>query len=170
MAFTAKDRQRIIDGYLSESGRNLFVPAEFIDWLSGQPDHEAHEWFFSKSDAETAREHRIWMARRMANGLRITAEVSTAPSKGNVVSVSVREFPAYMSPVASRRDGGGYQPFDPKDAGAMAELRRQGAVAMRSWLNRYGGAFAGQDLRALEKIAGQAEAKEPAPVRVAKSA
>jgi hypothetical protein len=158
-------RQAIIDGYLSESGRNLFVPSEFIDWLQGQPEHEAFEWFYGKSDAETAREHRIWMARRMANGLRITAEVSTAPGKGQVVSVSVREFPAYLSPVASRRDGGGYQPFDPNDAAAMAELRRQGAVAMRSWLNRYGGAFAGENLRALEKIAAQAE-----PERVAKSA
>lgn len=157
MAFTKADRQRIIDGYLGKTGRNLFIPCEFIDWLSGQPDHEAHEWFFGKSDAETAREHRIWMARKMANGLRITAEVSTAPAKGNVVSVSVREFPAFVSPMASRRDGGGYQPFDPKDAVAMAELRRQGAVALRSWLNRYGGAFAADDLRALEKIAAEAD-------------
>ena len=149
-------RQAIIDGYLSESGRNLFVPAEFIDWLSGRPDHEAYEWFFGQTDAEAAREYRVAMARRMANGLRITAEVST-PGKGQVVSVSLREFPAFVSPVASRRAGGGYEPFDPKDAGSLAELRRQGAVAMRSWLNRYGGAFAAQDLRALEKIAAEAD-------------
>ena len=155
-SFTKADRQRIIDGYLAQTGRNLFVPSEFIDWLSGEPGHEAYEWFFSKSDAETAREHRIWMARRMANGLRIQAEVSTTPKKGNVVSVAVREFPAYVSPVASRRDGGGYQPFDPNDGQSMEELRRQGAVAMRSWLNRYGGAFADHDLRALEKIAAAA--------------
>lgn len=157
MAFTKADRQKIIDGYLSLSGRNMFVPGEFVDWLAVHPDHEAYEWFFSKTDAEAAREFRIGMARQMANGLRITAEVSTAPAKGNVVSVSVREFPAYVSPVSSRHSGGGYQPFDPKDAAAMAELRRQGATAMRSWLNRYGGAFAGQDLRALEKIAAESD-------------
>lgn len=157
MAFTKADRQKIIDGYLSLSGRNMFVPGEFVDWLAAHPDHEAYEWFFSKTDAEAAREFRIGMARNMANGLRITAEVSTAPAKGNVVSVSVREFPAYVSPVSSRHSGGGYQPFDPKDAAAMAELRRQGATAMRSWLNRYGGAFAGQDLRMLEKIAAESD-------------
>jgi hypothetical protein len=158
MAFTKADKQRIIDDYLVRSGRNLFVPGEFVDWLACEPEHEAYEWFFSKTDAEAARDHRIWMARQMANGLRITAEVSTAPKKGSVVSVSVREFPAYLSPVSLRGVGGGYQPFDPADGQAMAELRRQGAVAMRSWLNRYGGAFAGQDLRAMEKIAAMAEA------------
>jgi hypothetical protein len=157
MSFTAKDRQRIIDGYLVETGSNLFVPSEFIDWLAGQPEHEAYEWFYGNSDAETAREHRIWMARRMANGLRIVAEVSVAPKKGNVVAVSVRDFPAYISPVALRKNGGGYQPFEPDDAESMAELRRQGAVAMRSWLNRYGGAFAASDLRTLEKIASESD-------------
>lgn len=162
MALTKANRQKIIDNYLRLSGRNMFIPAEFIDWLAGKPDHEAYEWFFSKNDAEAARDHRIWLARQMANGLRITAEVSTTPAKGQVVSVTVREFPAYLSPGNLRAAGGGYQPFDPQDGQAMAELRRQGAVAMRSWLNRYGGAFAGQDLRALEKIAALAEANRVA--------
>ena len=153
MAFTAKDRQRIIDDYLNGTGKNMFVPAEFIDWLAGQPEHEAYEWFYSKTDAEAAREYRIWMARRMANGLRIVAK--TDEGKGSVVSVAVREYPAFVSPVAQRQGGGGYEPFDPKDAAAMAELRRQGATSMRSWLNRYRGAFeaAGVDLTPLEEIA-----------------
>lgn len=151
--FTKARRQAIIDGYLTETGRNLFVPAEFIDWLSGQPDHEAYEWFFSKTDAEAAREHRIWMARTMANGLRITAEVSNAPAKGSTVNVAVREFPAYLSPVNLRHGGGGYQRFDPQDADAVAELRRQGQTALRSWLARYSGAFTAQELKAIEKIA-----------------
>ena len=151
--FTKARRQAIVDEYLRESGRNMFVPAEFIDWLSGQPQHEAYEWFFSKTDAEAAREHRIWMARKMASGLRITAEVSTSPARGSTVNVAVREFPAYLSPVDLRHGGGGYQRFDPQDAAAMAELRRQGQTALRSWLARYGGAFSAQELRAIEKIA-----------------
>ena len=53
--FKRKDRQRIIDGYLSATGRNLFVPAEFVDWLEGQTDHEAWPWFFGSGDAEAAR-------------------------------------------------------------------------------------------------------------------
>ena len=153
MAFTKADRQRIIDAYLNETGAHMFIPAEFIDWLADRPDHEAYPLFYGKSDAEAAREHRIWIARRMANGLRIVSQVSE--TKANVVSVSVREFPAYLSPAAQRQGGGGYQPFQPDDARQMAELRRQGAVAMQSWLNRYRGAFAGVDLTALEEIAAQ---------------
>lgn len=152
--FTKADRQRIIDGYLTESGANMFVPADFIDWLSERPDHEAYEWFYGQGDETAAREHRIGMARQMANGLRITVKVSTAPAKGTVVNVRVREFPAFVSRMAGRKAGGGYEPFDPSDATAMAELRNQGACAMRSWLARYRGVFeaAGFDLSALEQI------------------
>lgn len=101
--FTAKDRQRIIDGYLADSGANLFVPADFVDWLSERPSHEAYEWFFGQGDEAAAREHRILMARQMANGLRITASISTTPAKGQVVSVTVREFPALVAAQRLRR-------------------------------------------------------------------
>ena len=53
--FTKADRQRIIDSYLSETGRNMFVPSEFIDWLADNEDHEAYEWFFAKDEASAAR-------------------------------------------------------------------------------------------------------------------
>lgn len=153
MAFGSRDRQRIIDNYLSQSGRNMFIPGEFIDWLAGEPEHEAYEWFFGMDDATAAREHRIAMARRMASGLRITAEIKQA--KSSVVQIAVREYPAFVSPVASRKSGGGYEPFDPKDNAAMAELRRQGQVALQSWLNRYAGAFADVDLTVIEQIAAE---------------
>lgn len=151
MAFTSKDRQKIIDGYLNESGENIFQPGAFIDWLGERPDHEAYEWFFGQDDATAAREYRISMARRMASGLRITAKVEE--TKSSVVSIAVREYPAFVSPVATRKQGGGYEPFDPKDASAMAELRRQGVVALQSWLKRYAGAFDDVDLSVIEKIA-----------------
>lgn len=153
MAFTGRDRQKIIDNYLAQSGRNLFIPGEFIDWLAGEPEHEAYEWFFGMDDATAAREHRIAMARRMASGLRITAEIKQA--KSSVVQIAVREYPAFVSPVASRKSGGGYEPFDPKDKAAMAELRRQGQVALQSWFNRYAGAFADVDLTVIEQIAAE---------------
>lgn len=153
MAFTGRDRQKIIDNYLAQSGRNLFVPGEFIDWLAGEPEHEAYEWFFGIDDATAAREHRIAMARRMASGLRITAEIKQA--KSSVIQIAVREYPAFVSPVASRKSGGGYEPFDPKDNAAMAELRRQGQVALQSWLNRYAGVFADVDLTVIEQIAAE---------------
>ena len=168
MAFTSRDRQRIIDDYLNETGRNLFVASEFIDWLEGQPDHEAHEWFFGMGDAEAARQHRIALARRMASGLRIVAKVETKQAR--VVQITEREYPAYVSPVAGRKHGGGYERFDPNDGASMAELRRQGQTALQSWLDRYRGAFADADLTALEEIAAGKTAEAPEPVRVAQSA
>lgn len=168
MAFTSKDRQRIIDDYLSNTGRNMFSASEFIDWLEGQPDHEAHSWFFGMDDAEAARQHRIGMARRMASGLRIVANVETTQAK--VVQITEREYPAYVSPVASRKHGGGYERFDPQDETSLAELRRQGETALRSWLERYRGVFAEADLKAIEKIAAGTKAELPKPARVAQSA
>lgn len=153
--FPMKERQRIIDEYLAQSGHNLFQPAEFIDWLGGQPDHEAYPWFYGADDATAAREHRIQMARQMANGLRLSIRASEAPATSSSVNVSVREFPAMISPVAGRRSGGGYQPFDPADSHQAAELQRQGAQALRAWLARYRGIAeqAGVEIGAIEEIA-----------------
>lgn len=153
--FSRAERQSIVDDYLAATGRNSFHPAEFIDWLEGQPDHVAHPWFFGKDDAEAAREYRIGLARQMASGLRIVAQVEETDARPVSVSVAVREFPAMISPVAHRKDGGGYQRFDPQDSSAMAELQRQGATALRSWIARYRGAAeaAGADLTPIEEIA-----------------
>lgn len=159
MAFKKADRQRIIDGYLAATGRNMFNAAEFIDWLSGQPEHEAYEWFFGMSDEDAAREHRIQMARQMANGLRIVAQISGAPEKASAISVTTREFPAMVSPMAGRKSGGGYEPFHPDDPAMVAELRRQGAQSLRAWLARYRGVaeMGGLDVSPIEEIAAQIE-------------
>ena len=80
------------------------------------------------------------MARQMASGLRITGQVGQAAQKSTPVLVSVREFPALISPMAGRQSGGGYQNFDPRDGASMQELQRQGASALRSWVACYRGA------------------------------
>lgn len=139
--FPKSERQRIIDDYLAATGKNMFVAAEFVDWLQDYPDHEAFPIFFSKDDHSAAREYRIGLARRMASGLRIVARVSTAPTEAQVVSLTVREFPAYHSPMGGRRSGGGYVRTDPDDPAHIAELRRQGLVSLKAWLCRYGGTF-----------------------------
>ena len=147
-------RQAIIDGYLADTGRNVFEPGEFIDWLSERPDHEAYAWFFAKDDATAAREYRIELARRMAAGLRITVRVEQ-PTESKTVRIAERSYPAFISPVSGRRGGGGYQPFDPNDPASLEELRRQGLVALASWVERYAGAFeaAGVDCDSIRKIA-----------------
>ena len=161
MSFKKADRQRIIDDYLAASGANMFNAAEFIDWLSGRPDHEAYDLFFGMDDETAAREHRITLARQMASGLRITAQVSTVPQRSSVVQVAVREFPALVSPIAGRKEGGGYLAFDPNDAAHAAELRRQAATALRGWLARYRGVveMGGLDVSPIEEIAAQIEGR-----------
>lgn len=139
--FPKKDRQKIIDGYLAETGNNMFVPGDFIDWLEGKPDHVAYPWFFSKDDAAAAREYRVALARQMANGLRIVARASDGSKTANIIGVSVREYPAFVSPMDGRKHGGGYVGFDPDDPSSVAELQRQGLVSLKSWFSRYGGVF-----------------------------
>lgn len=160
-AFTKAKRQQVIDDYLAASGNNVFHAAEFVDWLADNPDHEAYDWFYGTDDATAAREYRVNLARRMASGLRIVARIEE--TKSNVVHVTVREYPAYVSPMDRRNDGGGYNRFDPHDPADMAELRKQGAIAMRTWLNRYRGAFEaeGVDLLPFDEIAALA-----APVKL----
>lgn len=154
--FPKRDRQRIIDDYLNVTGRNLFVAAEFIDWLADKPEHEAYDLFYSIDDTQAARQYRIGLARQMASGLRITV-THQEPTKSQVVQITTREYPAYVSPVAGRKSGGGYVPFSADDAEVMAELQSQGAQALRSWLARYRGAAeaAGVDVTPIEEIVSQ---------------
>ena len=132
----------------------MFVPSEFIDWLGSNPDHEAYDWFYAKDDAEAAREYRIGLARQMASGLRITAQISAAPDKAAKVAVAVREFPAMVSPLAGRKNGGGYQSFSTDDPAMVDELSNQGAQALRSWLVRYRGIaeVRGVDISSIDEI------------------
>jgi len=151
--FPKKERQRIIDEYLAATGRNMFHPAEFIDWLKDQPEHEAYEWFYGMEDEHAARQWRIQLARQMASGLRIVVK-HTEPTQQKI-NLVVREYPAFVSPASNRKNGGGYEAFDPDNEQAQQELRRQAAVGLASWLNRYRGCAEniGVDVSSIENIA-----------------
>ena len=71
--FPKKERQRIIDEYLVESGNNMYVPHVFIDWLREMPDHEAYDWFYGFDDTHHARENRIHLARKIESIRRLSA-------------------------------------------------------------------------------------------------
>ena len=151
--FARKTKQRIIDDYLAQTGLNLFKADEFVDWLANQPEHEMYNAFYGMDDSTAARQWRIDQARRMASGLRIVVKQEEV-QQSSVVSIKVAEYPAYISPVSKRREGGGYEPFDPNDQTSQAELRRQAGVALAAWLNRYRGSaeHIGLDLTSLENI------------------
>ena len=150
--FSKKTKQRIIDDYLQQTGNNMYVPQEFIDWLADRPDHEAYKAFHGR-DAELLNESKLDLARRFASGLRIVAKTEVIESE--VRRIKVTEYPAYISPVTTRRVGGGYEPFDPDSEESQAELRRQAGVQLAAWLNRYRGAaeHIGLDMTPLEEMA-----------------
>jgi hypothetical protein len=114
----------------------MFKADEFVDWLANQPEQEMYDAFYGIDDATAARQWRIDMARRMASGLRIVVEQTDIKQSDKVLTI---EYPAYISPVANRKEGGGYEPFDPESEEAQAELRRQAGVSLAAWLNRYRG-------------------------------
>jgi len=160
-------RQRIVDDYLATTGRDSYVPAEFISWLQNQPNHEAYGWFFSISDEDAAFQHRLAMAREFVSGLRITIAYSTAPLTPMIPgSIRSREeertelkFPSMISPRATRSSGGGYVPVDLDDPAIKQELHGQAAQELRAWLNRFGGVctMSGIDPASIESIAVQVE-------------
>lgn len=156
-----QERQEIIDEYIADTGETIVSPAAFIDWLRPRKNHPAHAFFFAKSDEDAAMEYRLIRFRQFASGLRITVSVAYSDPVTSIVTVTAREFPALVSPVAGRKAGGGYLAFDPNDAAAVAELRRQGAVALRAWLARYRGVMelTGVEVAQIEEIAAQIEGR-----------
>ena len=149
--FAKKTKQRIIDDYLQTTGLNIFKPDEFVDWLATQPEHEMYDAFYGIDDAAAARQWRIDKARQMASGLRIVVEQKHIEQSDKVLTI---EYPAYISPIATRKSGGGYEPFDPDDEDAQYELRKQAGVILAAWLNRYRGSAEniGLDLTSVEYI------------------
>lgn len=154
--FSKTERQRIVDSYLNDTGRNAFVPLQFIEWLRDRPDHEVYDVFFGMDDAEAALAHRIELARGWVSGLRITVKTAAAaPSRIGSVTVREHRFPAMISPVCGRKSGGGYVALDPDDLDHMRELARQGAADLTRWIERYEGVASrfGLSVDALNEIA-----------------
>ena len=92
--FSKKTKQRIIDDYLQQTGNNMYVPQEFIDWLADRPDHEAYKAFHGRDD-ELLNESKLDLARRFASGLRIVAKTEVIES--DVRRIKVTESGVYFS-------------------------------------------------------------------------
>lgn len=151
-------RQKIVDEYLNATGRNHFLPAEFLDWLQPQIGHRAWEVFFGKDDAEAAREYRIGLARQFVSGLRIKVVVQDAVESTKTVTV---RMPAFISPVSDRSNGGGYVAVDTNDDATMQELARQAAADLARWIERYKGTatLLKIDITGVSAVAGQLAAE-----------
>ena len=161
--FTKNDRQAIIDGYLNDTGRNSYVPSEFVQWLKGKPDHKVYDTFFGTSDAEMADKHREVIARSFASGLRITIKISELPMPKNTDSIKVETVtvPSMVSPINNRANGGGYIAVDVQDTNTMQELCRQAYMDLNAWKNRFEGvcSLSGVDVKSIEVILKKLQSK-----------
>lgn len=154
-AFNLTYRQKVVDEYLNNTRRNQFVPAEFLEWLEPQSGHRVWPVFFGKSDADAAHQYRLTVARQFVAGLRIVVQAQTETG-----SVSVR-VPAFISPVADRKTGGGYTPIDIRYSNSTAELCRQAAEDLARWVRRWEGTatLVGVDVKAAIEIVSALEAR-----------
>lgn len=137
--FSKSKRQEIIDQYLAETGENMFVPARFVDWLEDKPDHPCWQMWHGVDAEDAKRKWMIDQVRRFTSDLRIVVTHSEIVNS-NVKTITTREFPAYISPMTSRSNGGGYVRFDPRHRETLDELKAQAAASLRMWLSRYRGA------------------------------
>jgi hypothetical protein len=146
------------DEYLNATGRNHFVPVEFLEWLKPRPDHRAWPIFFGTTDEEAALQHRLSIVRSFVNGLRIRV---TIPQEVESASQVVVRIPAFISPVSRRTEGGGYIPVDVQDEPTLAELCRQASTDLARWIERHEGVarIAGVDVASINEIAGALAAR-----------
>jgi hypothetical protein len=133
--FTEELRQQIIQEFAIRHNGHFNPRLFFEEVKETGEDHAAHGWF--QWDVEKGwLEHNLGLARAFAQGLKVTFSVEEVGSSGAVNVLSI-EAPALLSPVDYRRYGGGYYLVDPSNSDHMAELCRQAATALASWLRRY---------------------------------
>lgn len=149
--FTRELRQKIIREFCLR--RNTDFDAKLFEQevRDTGPEHPAYEWFEWDAD-KAATEHRIWQAREFAKDLKVSFTVEEVGRSG-VIRVREVEAPLLVSPMDGRRSGGGYFLTDPSNPDHMAEICRQAATSLATWLRRYGGALAhaGGNVGAIEK-------------------
>ena len=150
--FKKSDKQRLINEYAAETGRNTLDVGQIRDWLSEKPEHEFYDYVFGATDEKKIEEYEKDRIAGLIRGLRITVKQEVA--KDVKVKIKVADYPAYISPVKDRKHGGGYVAFDPKSETSQAELRLQAATSMAAWLSRYRGCVEhiGLDVTPMEEL------------------
>lgn len=163
--YTKALRQRIIEDFARRNNLVTFDPALFLQEVCETgPSHPAYEWF-EWDDTKAAHSYRIEQARAFGRDIRVVSTIETIDRNEHI---KVREVvtPFIQSPISGRQDGGGYYFFNVNNPEHMAELCRQGAVALRAWLNRYSAALAHVQFsdKQFEKAIGLLEASAVQPV------
>jgi hypothetical protein len=70
--FKKSDKQRLINEYAAETGRNTLDVAQIRDWLKGKPEHEFYDYVFGASDDKKIEEYEKDRIAGLIRGLRIS--------------------------------------------------------------------------------------------------
>lgn len=133
--FTKALRQQIVRKFAA-SNNGVFSPEGFLAEVRRVGvKHEAYGWFEWNRD-EAAQRYQLEQAREFARDLRVTFTVEIV-GRNNAITVQHRDAPFVMSPLSTRRAGGGYVLTDPSQPSHMAELCLQAAADLEVWLRRY---------------------------------
>ena len=129
--FTVSLRQEIIEEFAARHG-GQYDPALFFEEVRDQGrQHRAHDWFmWNRTDA--AYQYNLWQARAFAQGVKVSFTVTNVGGGSFTM-----DAPMVISPLSGRKGGGGYTTMDPENEEHVAELSRQGAASLRSWIARY---------------------------------
>jgi hypothetical protein len=133
--FTKEERQQIVKDFaIRHNGQ--YNAALFLQEVREKGiEHPAFEWFaWDKDKAFDA--YQLEQARDFASDLKVIFQVEEI-GRNKTVKVKQVSMPMVISPVGGRHDGGGYFLTDPQDPAHRAEHRKQAALALRAWFNRY---------------------------------
>ena len=153
--FKKHERQKIIDNYLNETGKNQYVPAEFCAYLKDKPDHPAYSYIYGSDNDEAANKWRVYLATQFVSGLKLVVSEQVITGAESSFVVETKEYPSLISPVKHRKSGGGYHHYDPSSLEDQEELRIQAARSLTAWINKYRSVVQdeGIDLTEMEEIA-----------------
>lgn len=138
---TKKQRLHLVKAYLADTGRDTYVPAEFLAWLEPQTDHPLWHRFYGTDDARLADRWRLQEARRLVSDLRITVRIDRPHTVSTAGIVPLYEtFPAFVAPVDHRVNGGGFHRISaPPTAADLDMMAQEAATTLSAWLRRYRG-------------------------------
>lgn len=133
--FTKDERQQIVREFAIRHN-GTFNPALFLEEVRTTGEtHAAYEWFEWDQD-KAAQQYQLTQAREFARDLRVTFRVEEVTGR-KPVKVREAPMPMVISPMASRKTGGGYLLFEPDDETLMMEHCAQASTALRGWRSRY---------------------------------
>lgn len=159
--YTKARRQAIVKAFALRNN-GVFNPKRFLEEVREQgSNHPAYGWFeWNKDRAFDA--YQLDQVRAFTQDLKVSFKVEEVGRVGPV-RITERVMPLVMSPMAGRKDGGGYVLTNPNDPAHMAEHCRQAAIALRGWINRYDAALkhAGGSVEMVMSVVQTLEAAAP---------